>query len=379
METEHANALAEDWELLMSFFPSDWRQQAETCGALRGLRQDKSAESYLRVLLMHLGCGFSLRETIVRAKHAQLADLSDVALLKRLRKSKPWLRQLCCSLFAERPLSASPSGAANWRLIDASLVSEPGKTGSQWRVHYSLRWPSLECDYFRLTPVEGPGQGESLYQFSFAPGDFVLADRGYCHAQAIGQATRQGAFLTVRLNPQGIRLQTPGGDPYPLVNQLQSLKGTGLTAEWEVRIPLPGKQPPLQVRLCAVRKSAAAIALAQKKLRRKARKEGWQLQPESLIYAQYVMVLSTFPKATYDTKRVLEAYRLRWQVELVFKRLKQIAQLGHLPKHDQESSQAWLYGKLFVALLTEKLIQAASAFSPWGYDFPDEKGAQSLA
>ena len=66
-------------------------------------------------------------------------------------------------------------------------------------------------------------------------------------------------------------------------------------------------------------------------------------------------------------------------MELVFKRLKQIAQLGHLPKHDQESSQAWLYGKLFVALLTEKLIQAASAFSPWGYDFQDDKGAQSLA
>jgi len=379
MENGPPNALAEDWELLMSFFPSDWREQAEASGALRGLRQDKSAESYLRVLLMHLGCGFSLRETIVRAKQAQLADLSDVALLKRLRKSKPWLHQLCCSLFAERALSWSPSGAPSWRLIDASLVSEPGKTGSQWRVHYSLRWPSLECDYFKLTPVEGPGQGESLYQFTFAPGDFVLADRGYCHAQAIGQATRQGAFLTVRLNPQGIRLQTPGGDPYPLVNQLQSLKGTGLTAEWEVRIPLPGKQPPLQVRLCAVRKSAAAIALAQKQLRRKARKEGWQLQSESLIYAQYVMVLSTFPKATYDTKRVLEAYRLRWQVELVFKRLKQIAQLGHLPKHDQESSQAWLYGKLFVALLTEKLIQAASAFSPWGYDFQDDKGAQSLA
>ena len=116
-------------------------------------------------------------------------------------------------------------------------MSEPGKTGSQWRVHYSLRWPSLECDYFKLTPVEGPGQGESLYQFTFAPGDFVLADRGYCHAQAIGQAIRQGAFLAVRLNPQGISLQTPGGDPYPLVNKLQSLKGAGQTAEWEVQYP----------------------------------------------------------------------------------------------------------------------------------------------
>ena len=379
MENETPNALAEDWELLMSFFPSDWREQAEASGALRGLRQDKSAESCLRVLLMHLGCGFSLRETVVRAKHAQLADLSDVALLKRLRKSKPWLHQLCCALFAERELSGSPSGDPSWRLIDASLVSEPGKTGSQWRVHYSLRWPSLECDYFKLTPVEGSGHGESLYQFDFAPGDYVLADRGYCHAEGIGQAVREGAFLTVRLNPQGIRLQSPGGGPYPLVKKLQSLQGAGRTAEWDVRIPLPGQEPPLPVRLCAVRKSAAAIALAQKKLRRKARKAGWQLQPESLIYAQYVMVLSTFPVATYSTQRVLEAYRLRWQVELVFKRLKQIAQLGHLPKHDQESSQAWLYGKLLVALLTEKVIQAASAFSPWGYAFPEEPGAQSLA
>jgi hypothetical protein len=379
MEKGYSNALAEDWELLMSFFPADWRRQAETSGALRGLRQDKSEEGYLRVLLMHLACGFSLRETVVRAKNAQLADLSDVALLKRLRKSKVWLRQLCCSLFAERALSSPPSGPPNLRLIDASLVSEPGKTGSQWRVHYSLRWPSLECDYFKLTPVEGQGHGETLYQFTFAPGDFVLADRGYCHAEAIGQAVRQGAFLTVRLNPQSVVLQTPGGDPCRLVSKLRSLKVAGQTAEWEVRIPLEGKEPPLPVRLCAVRKSAAAIALAEKKLRRKARREGRQLRPESLIYAQYVMVLSTFPRAPYDTPRVLEAYRLRWQVELVFQRLKQIAQLGHLPKHDPESSQAWLYGKLLVALLTEKLVRAASALSPWGYDLREGPGQQSLA
>jgi len=379
MEKGYSNALAEDWELLMSFFPADWRRQAETSGALRGLRQDKSEEGYLRVLLMHLACGFSLRETVVRAKNAQLADLSDVALLKRLRKSKVWLRQLCCSLFAERALSSPPSGPPNLRLIDASLVSEPGKTGSQWRVHYSLRWPSLECDYFKLTPVEGKGHGETLYQFTFAPGDFVLADRGYCHAEAIGQAVRQGAFITVRLNPQSVILQTPGGDPCRLVSKLRSLKVAGQTAEWEVRIPLEGKEPPLPVRLCAVRKSAAAIALAEKKLRRKARREGRQLRPESLIYAQYVMVLSTFPRAPYDTPRVLEAYRLRWQVELVFQRLKQIAQLGHLPKHDPESSQAWLYGKLLVALLTEKLVRAASALSPWGYDLREGPGQQSLA
>jgi hypothetical protein len=379
MENAYRSALAEDWELLRCFFPADWRRLAETSGALRGLRQDKSAEAYLRVLLMHLGCGFSLRETVVRAQQAHLADLSDVALLKRLRKSKAWLHQLCCALFRERAWSPPLSGAPPWRLIDATLVSEPGKTGSQWRVHYSLRWPSLECDYFKLTPVAGPGHGETLDQFAFRRGDFVLADRGYCHAEALGQAVRQGAFITVRLSPQGMILQTPRGHPCRLVNQLESLQTAGQFAEWDVRIPLEGKEGPLAARLCAVRKSAAATALALKKLRRKARREGRQLRPESLIYARYVMVLSTFPPALYDTQRVLEAYRLRWQVELVFKRLKQIAQLGHLPKYDPESAQAWLYGKLLVALLTEKLLQAARALSPWGGEFPPRPGAQSLA
>lgn len=48
---------------------------------------------------------------------------------------------------------------------------------------------------------------------------------------------------------------------------------------------------------------------------------------------------------------------MRWQIELVFKRLKSIAQLGHLPKHDDRSSRAWLYGKLLVTLLAQKLIR----------------------
>jgi hypothetical protein len=64
---------------------------------------------------------------------------------------------------------------------------------------------------------------------------------------------------------------------------------------------------------------------------------------------------------------VLEWYRFRWQIELVFKRFKQIAQLGHLPKQDPESAKAWLYGKLFVALLTDKVLAQARTLSPWGY------------
>ena len=102
-----SNASDEDWELLSSLFPPDWKASASKTGALKGLRQDKSEENYLRILLMHLGCGYSLRETAVRARQAGLADLSDVALLKRLRKAKGWLNELCLGLFAERGLKCT--------------------------------------------------------------------------------------------------------------------------------------------------------------------------------------------------------------------------------------------------------------------------------
>src|SRR5215472_12420677 len=45
-----SNAADEDWDLLLSFFPSDWMTLAGRSGALKGLRQDKSAENLLRVL-----------------------------------------------------------------------------------------------------------------------------------------------------------------------------------------------------------------------------------------------------------------------------------------------------------------------------------------
>ena len=79
------------------------------------------------------------------------------------------------------------------------------------------------------------------------------------------------------------------------------------------------------------------------------------------------------------TREVLESYRVRWQIELVFKRLKSLAQLGHVPKHDDRSARAWIYGKLLVALLTQKLIRIGRAISPSGCPLSAGKTTQPVA
>ena len=60
---------------------------------------------------------------------------------------------------------------------------------------------------------------------------------------------------------------------------------------------------------------------------------------------------------------------MRWQIELVFKRLESLAQLAHVPKHDDRSSLAWLYGKVLVTLLAQKFIRIGRDISPSGYPF----------
>ena len=132
-------------------------------------------------------------------------------------------------------------------------------------------------------------------------------------------------------------------------------------------------------RVCALRKTQEAIRIEHKSLRRQAFKKGTQLQPQTLEFAEYVIVFTTFPAAEFSAADILEWYRTRWQVELVFKRLKSLAQLGHLPKHGDESAKAWLYGKLFVALLVEKLIAHARAISPWGYRLAETPAIQCVA
>src|SRR5216683_425459 len=196
-----------NWRTLVSFFPADWEDVAAETGANVRLRGFQSVEALMRTLLLHVARGYSLRETVVRAKLVGLARVSDVALLKRLRKAEGWLQALCVALLHEQGIEIPQGGKQlALRLVDSTLVKEPGKTGSLWRVHYSFRLPELQCDYFALTPTTGVGTGDSLTQFPIAQHDHLIADRGYCQASGIEHVVTHGGAIAVRLNAHSLPL-----------------------------------------------------------------------------------------------------------------------------------------------------------------------------
>ena len=182
----------------------------------------------------------------------------------------------------------------------------------------------------------------------------------------------------MRVNTGSLALEAADGQPFDLLQAVETLQLPGPAGQWSVRT-VADTWVPFAGRVCALRNTEEAIQAAHAKIRKTAQRKGNRVRPDTLRSARYVIVFTTYPPAQFPAASVLEWHRLRWQVEPVFKRFKSLAQLGHLPKYDEESAKAWLYGKLLVALLVEKLTRHARTISPWGYDVAPAAPPQSMA
>ena len=384
MDNEQSNNIELDaWDDISSFLPKEWRECAQKHGVMKGARQDKSLDDTLRVLLMHLACGYSLKETVARATvgNRKLYSSSHVALRDRLIKFTPFFKEMCTALFDDASNLPLVNGYS-LRLIDATDILENGPTGSTWRFHYSLRLPDFCCDFTKLTATHGAGTGENLTQFSFSKGDLVVADRGYSRATGIFHAASQGAKVCIRLNYSMLKLYNTDGKNFELIKKLKTLDKSGQAAEWECELKNPdqtAEEKTLRGRLCAVRLPQDKIMLAHKKLKREAQLHKRKISADTCLVHEYILIFTTFPPDDFPLRSVLQIYRWRWQVELVFKRFKSILRLGHVPTRNDTSTISWLYGKMFVALLAEKISRGTDgSFSPWGKSIYSENIQQSL-
>lgn len=357
--------LEEDFRYLLQLLPEGWQEKARSLGALRRCRGVSDAESLLRVLLIHLAEGCSLRETSLRVRRGNIAQLSDVAIMDRLRLSGEWFRwmntQLMNSLVRRAPQSVYGQ-QHRVKLVDATRVQEPGPTGSSWVLHYCVALNSLACEQVIVTD-QSKGSGESFKRFQAQAGDLYLADRAYGVRPGIFYLREAGAEVLVRFALDNLPLQDAAGRRWDLLKRLRRLSSTQV-GDWAVELAIDDQR--LAGRVCAIKKSRQARLAAQKKLlnsvnnRAKIKESTWES-------CGYIFVFTTLAPSALSATHALELYRGRWQIELVFKRLKSILSLGYLRKVDPDSARSWLEGKLFVAMLIEALLAQAESFFPWGY------------
>jgi hypothetical protein len=355
----------ENWKFLLQFLPDGWIPKAKELGAVTRQRKIISEEILLRILLIHLADGCSMRETVVRAKEAGLADISDVAFFKRLKASSEWLRWIAVNL-AERvhAVVRKPDWLSkfNVRIVDASIITEPGETGSNWRLHYSIELFGLSCDHFQIT---GQNIGETFRNFPVQKGDLLIGDRGYGSIAGMNHVLEHGGDFLVRIRNKAFKLMVTENEEFRLLENFRSLD-YGEIGDFDVSYKLPNAK--LQrIRLCVIKKSPEAAKRSKKSAILEMRRKQRTLSDETIELCGYVFVITSVDRNELSPEEILSLYRMRWQVELAFKRLKSLLGLGHLPKTDPVSSKAWLHGKLVIALLTDAIVDTGRSFSPWGY------------
>jgi len=352
-----------DWPALLAMLPQDLDASAKEKGALVRKRVVKSAAVLLRLMLAYGFCGLSLRETAAWADGSKICSVSDVALLKRFKKSVAWLGHLLAQMLEERAkLCLSDIGKYRLRIVDATSVCRPGSKGSDFKVHLGLDLRLFAVDHVALTDAKG---GETLSRIPAGEGEVFVCDRAYGHRKGIWSVVKAGSEVIVRISWLTLSLLHPDGSRFDILQELSALRDNE-TGDFPVAIEPCEREgiPSVPGRLVALRRDEKDVEKARRRVRKEAQRKGKTPDKRSLAACEYVFVFTTLPVEDISARRVLEIYRLRWQIELVFRRMKSIAGLDELAAKDDELCRAAILAKLLAILLVEDVSLRLGAFSP---------------
>lgn len=351
-----ANWQEPDWCALAAGLPVDLDCSAREQKALVRQRKLKGAANLLRVVLVYAMCDWSLRLVGAWALIQGIANLSDVAWLYRFYQCGPWLGRLIGQVLQQRNATLAFLQGVRLRIVDATVISKPGSTGTDWRVHLSFDLGRMCLDGIEVTDAQG---GESLARFAPRADEIYVADRGYCAANGLGSLLSRLGRLVVRINWHNLPLHTVLGHRLDLIDWL---KGLSILTERTVRITTT--QGDFWVRLIACPLPAQQAERARERVAKQARKKGRQVSYPTWLAAGYILLVTNLPHDTWEASRVVYLYRLRWQIELQIKRLKGLLQLDHLRAQEPRLAQTYLLAKLLAALLLDELVQHSQVAAP---------------
>ena len=351
-----------------SLMNRDWQNVVDRLGGAASLetsarqtraflrpREIKTAVDLLRMIMAYCLGEHGLRSTAAWATSIGLVDISNVGLLYRLRQCGDWLE----FLVGQAMIGGAPKAAKRRliRIIDGTTVCKAGvdakSNNKLWRIHGAFDLPAERFGHFELTDEKG---GERLDRIPAVKGEIRLADRAFLQPDRMSAVLDAGADLVVRAGWKNARWLDADGEPVDLLGVFQKGAKAGLIDRpiWIGR----KSGVPLQMRLVAIKKPPAAADAARRKARREAQKGRHQISRGTLAAADWVILVTSLSKNEFSTTDILDLYRLRWRIELAFKRLKSLIGLKGPPGTDERSAKPFVLAHMLMILLLEPLVDA---------------------
>ena len=343
----------------IDLLPEDYEKECYEKKAIRRKRTIKTPLDLLILLLYYLYDDHSLVDVSQFAILKNIGNISDTALIKKFIQCKDWILWLISKMIPNEIIHyKKPEELEPYRVIavDASDIIQKGAVKKTWHLHYGVDLFSLTCNQFQLTEQS---TGESLKNFEIKEKDLIIADRAYGTITSIEHCLKSGGEFIIRIRNKSFHLYDEQGKKILFSDWLKTVGNKA--AEITVNIKDNNKNL-IPLRICAKKKTKEEIAIEEKRLKKLESKKQITCSEDTKFTHQFMFVITSLPSSV-SAEKVLEFYRLRWQAELVFKRYKSLLGLGNIPAKTKESSEVWLNGKMFLALLIEKYLGEID-FSP---------------
>jgi hypothetical protein len=354
---------------LTKLLPEGWEQKAKELGAITRVGKIKTARDLLLLNLLYLTEAQSFGKTSALLKIGGILPMNKNAVYERIIKSEQWLLWMCQTICRNQQVLVDKPAWLTGKdvcLIDASDEPVHGSDQADYRLHYCVELFSLCMKEMKFTETK---QGEKLVNFEkLGADDVVVADRAYGTIQGIEyMGARKGDYV-LRLRANAFNLYDGNQNKVELLSYLPDL-GEYESGSVDLYYKLGEEYKPLRV--CATRKSAeserAGITHLKKSNNKKMRGKVSEAQE---LYNRYIIVATSLGKEV-AAKSIMELYRMRWQVEIVFKELKSLFGYNKIPSKLEHTARSWFYGKLLLAALCETVVNvgnevSAGVFSPCG-------------
>lgn len=327
--------------------PSNYQEMAYEFKAFSRPRKIRSPLQLLELVMLYCGMDFSLRSCAGQIAQMQ-GYISDTAVNDRLEACVPWVKAMLASVFGFE--SIVNNGSLRIIIIDGSTVQEPGATQTTYRLHIAIDLVSLTFHQVELTTDK---EGEHLGHYHLGEGDVVLLDRGYNQPKTLVPFIDDGGEVILRYNPHGMNLFSRNEEMTKI--------------NWQEELfQLDEKPAAIPVYLCHNNKRIEgylhAIPLPKEKAkearrtaRQRAKKKGRTASKRVLYISGWVLVFTSLPLEVIDTETASDIYRVRWQVELVIKRMKSLLNIDKLRAFKESKlADLYLYGKLLYIVVVEK-------------------------
>jgi hypothetical protein len=344
---------------LLPRLPANFQSKAYELKVFQRARGLSSPSDLLRGLLAYALEGFSSRTWSAWALLIGLATISDRAWCRWLGRASPWLLWLVGELLAAQlPATPVPTPLARRiLLVDATRLPLIGGRGDAWRLH--LAYDLLQARMAQVL-VSDQSTAERLTHFEVQPADIHIADSGYGYRVNLLHVVKAGGDVVLRIHPATCPLEEEDGQPFDVLAWLKRRRGR--LAEWQGWCRYRGVR--LAVRLIASKVPSKRAALARKRKRREAKKAGRRIRPATLLFAGFWLLLTTLPAQEWPATEIVRLYQARWQIELLFKRLKQLLRVRSIRALGQQAIEATIRALVVAWALQETVAAEVRAMLP---------------